>query len=579
MFGHPRRILPKSMKQCPECNRIYTDDTLNFCLDDGTALVYGPRTSEPVTEILPPNSPGEAPTRRQLTDTDKPASHGTTAKNAVPGPWSIRRNLRFLLPLLLIVPVGYLGYRYLYAGPGKQIESVAVLPFVNESGNPDIEYLSDGMAESLINSLSQLPALNVKARSLVFRYKGREADAQAVGKDLGVQAILNGRLVQRGDGITLYLELVDTLTGNRLWGDRYDRKTSELISLQSEIARDVAQKVVAKLSRADELRVARNYTTNVEAYQLYLKGRFHLFKLTPAGIQTGISYFQQAIDIDPSYALAYVGLANAYRALALSTDSLPAEVFPKSKAAAQKAVALDDNLAEAHAVLGFTIFWYDWNWREAEKEFKRAIELNPNNADGYWAYATLLSVTGRHDEGLAKIRRARELDPLAPMVNATEGLILINAGRTDEAILSLRKSIEILPNFWLARLFLSSALCEKGLYSEAVTEAQTARDLSGISTQPISYVAYALAKDGRRTEAEAALQNLLATSKERYVPPYHIALAYAGLGDREQALSWLRRGIEQRDPKMVFLKVEPMLSGLRSDPQYLEILKQVDLAD
>lgn len=567
------------MKQCPECNRVYTDEGLNFCLDDGAALVYGPRTSEPVTEVLSLHPSSEAPTRRQLTGTDKPALQGTAVKDAVPGPWSIQRNLWIMAPLLLLILAGYPGYRYFYPGADRQIDSIAVLPFVNESGNPDIDYLSDGMAESLTNSLSQLPALRVKARSLVFRYKGREADAQAVGKDLGVQAILNGRLVQRGDGITLYLELVDTQTGNRVWGDRYDRKTSELISLQSEIARDVAQKVVAKLPRADELRVARNYTTNVEAYQLYLRGRFHLFKLTPTGIQTGISYFQQAIDIDPSYALAYVGLANAYRALALSTDSPPADVFPKSKAAAQKAVALDDSLAEAHAVLGFTIFWYDWNWREAEKELKRSIELNPNNADGYWAYSTLLSATGRHDQGLAEIRRAREVDPLAPMVNATEGLALINAGRTDEAILSLRKSIEILPNFWLARLFLSSALCEKGMYSEAVREAQAARDLSGISTQPIAYESYALAKAGRRTEAEATLQNLLATSKERYVPPYHIGLAYAGLGEREQAFSWLRRGIEQRDPKMVFLKVDPMLSELRRDPQYLEILKQVDLAN
>src|SRR5256886_5239613 len=285
------------------------------------------------------------------------------------------------------------------------IDSIAVLPFVNESGNSDIEYLSDGMTESLIDSLSQLPHLSVKARSSVFRYKGKEADPQQVASELSVQAILNGRVVQRGDQLTLYLSLVDGRNGNQIWGDHYDRKLTDLISLQSEIARDVSSKLRVKLSSADEQRLTKSYTANTEAYELYLRGRYHVFKMKLSEAQTGISYFQRAIEIDPNYALAYVGLANAYRSFALSGD-MPAEFFPKAKAAAQRAVEIDDRLAEAHAVLGFTIFWYDWNWKEAENQLKRALELNPNSADAHWFYATFLSSMGRNSEALNEIGRA-----------------------------------------------------------------------------------------------------------------------------------------------------------------------------
>src|SRR5439155_6239429 len=267
---------------------------------------------------------------------------------------------------MVVLAVGIVGLAlYLHArSTDIPIDSIAVLPFINESGSPDVEYLSDGMTESLIDSLSQLPHLSVKARSSVFRYKGKEADPQQVASQLSVQAILTGRLVQRGDDLTLNLSLVDGRNGNQIWGDHYDRKLTDLISLQSEIARDVSSKLRVKLSSADEQRLTKSYTANREAYELYLKGRYHVFKMKLSEAQTGISYFQRAIEIDPNYALAYVGLANAYRSFALSGD-MPTEFFPKAKAAAQRAVEIDDRLAEAHAVLGFTIFWYDWNWKEA----------------------------------------------------------------------------------------------------------------------------------------------------------------------------------------------------------------------
>jgi serine/threonine-protein kinase len=481
-----------------------------------------------------------------------------------------------VLAVLLLAAIGF-GY-WFYTNRSSstaRIESLAVMPFANASGNSDVEYLSDGITESLINSLSQLPNLSVKARSSVFRYKSREVEPQQVAKELSVQAILTGRLVQRGDDLALYLSLVDAHTGNQLWGEQYNRKLTDLVSLQSEIARDVSSKLRARLSGADERKLAKNYTENVEAYQLYLKGRYYLARLRPGETQKGISHLQQAIAIDPDYALAYVGLANAYRALALSGDIPPGEVFPKAKAAAQKAVELDDSLAEAHAVLGFTISWYDWDWAAAENHFKRALELNQNSADVHWVYAGSISNLGRHAEALAEIKRARELDPLNLIINATEGLILIHAGRTDEGLAVLQKTSELDPTYWLAHLFASSAYIEKGMFAEAVTEARRARELSGVSSQPIAYAGYALAKSDKEGEARAELDELLKLSTQRYVPPYHIAFLYNGLNERDKTLAWLERGYEQRDPKMVFLKVDPRWNNLRDDLRFKDLLRRM----
>ena len=469
------------------------------------------------------------------------------------------------------------GYYYFFAPSSKAaINSIAVLPFVNESGNADVEYLSDGMTDSLINSLSQLPNLSVKARSSVFRYKGKEVEPKQVASELSVQAILNGRVVQRGDDLALYLSLVDARNGDQLWGEQYNRKLAELVALQGEIARDVSQKLRARLSGADERKLAKNYTSNPEAYQLYLKGRYHALKLTPPEMQTGISHFQQAIQLDPSYALAYVGLADAYRSLALAGEMPPTEkFFPKAKAAAQKAIAIDDTLAEAHSALGFIIFWYDWDWNEAEKQCKRALELNPNSADAHQAYAHLLSNTGRHAEGLAEAKHARELDPLNLRTSALEAQFLVHAGRIDEALASLQKTFELDPNFWFAHLFASSAYIEKGMFAEAVAEARKASDLFSPSTHPIAFLGYALAKSGKQAEARTVLEELLKRSAEHYVPPYHIALVYNGLGQRAEALAWLERGYRERDPKMVFLKVEPKWNNLRDDPRFQDLVRRV----
>jgi serine/threonine protein kinase len=456
-----------------------------------------------------------------------------------------------------------------------QIESIAVLPFINASGSSDVEYLSDGMTESLINSLSQLPRLFVKARSSVFRYKGKEVEPQQVASELSVQAILSGRVVQRGDNLTLYLSLVDGRNGNQIWGDRYDRKITELVALQNEVARDVSRKLRARLSGTDEQRLAKNYTANAEAYQLYLKGRYHVLKLTLSEIQTGISYFQQAIALDPSYALAYVGLADAYRS-ALVGDMPPTELLPKAKEAAEKAIEIDDTLADAHAELGFIIFWYDWDWTAAENQYKRALELDPNNGDTHLFYAHLLSNIGRHTEALAEVSRAREIDPLNLRTNTLEGQFLIHAGRTDEALGRLQKTFEMSPNYYFAHFFASSAYIEKGMFPQAIAEAQKARELSGpTNSHPMGFLGYALAKSGKQAEARALLSELLKSSSERYVSPYNIALIYNGLGQRDETFTWLEQAYKKRDQRMVFLKVEPKWNNLRDDSRFQELMRRV----
>lgn len=448
-----------------------------------------------------------------------------------------------------------------------------MLPFKNESANPEMEYLSDGMTDTLINNLSQLPRFSVKARTSVFHYKGKEIDPQKAASDLSVEAILNGRLVQRGDDLTLYLSLVDGRNGNQLWGEQYNRKLKDLVTLQTEIARDVSRKLRARLSGAEEQKVAKNYTANVEAYQLYLRGRYHYVRLTRPEIDKAIEYYQRAIAIDQSYALAYAGLAAAYRSLALTSDVPSNETLPKAKAAALRAVEIDETLAEAHAWLGVVAFWYEWDWKAAEKHFLRAQELDPNSA-ATLGYAQLLSSTGQHERALIECKRGVEVDPLNLRNNAVEGQILFFAGRHEEAIDRLRKTIELEPNFWVPHLFLARVYIEKRMYTEAVTEATKATNLSGGNSEAVAHVVYALAKSGKQKEARSTLDELKKRAADGYVPPYAFALSYNGLGETDEAIAWLVKGLEQRDIKMTLLVVDPKWNNLRSDTRFQDLLRR-----
>src|SRR5947209_3806760 len=456
----------------------------------------------------------------------------------------------------------------------SSIRNLAVLPFTPLVAENRDAALELGMADALIAGLGG-GGIVVRPVNSVRKYVELDQDPLTAGRELGVESVLEGSIQRWGDHLRVTVRLVNVSDGASLWAGTFDEKFTNIFAVQDAIAEKVAGALAPQLGSEEKKRLTKRQTLNAEAYELYVRGRYHALKATPPEIQTAISYFQQAIALDPDYALAYVGLADAYRSFPLNSDMPPDEFFPRAKAALQKAVAIDDTLAEAHAVLGFTIFWYDWDWGAAEDQYRRALELDPNSADAHLAYAHLLSNTGRHTEALAEVKRARELDPLNLRTNALEGQFLNHAGRTDEALARLQKTFELDPNYLLAHLFAWSVYIEKGMYVEAVAEARRARELNDLSAQPGAYLGYALAKSGERREALAELEGLLELSTKRYVPPYLIALVYNGLGERDEALGWLGRGFEQRDPKMVFLMVEPKWNNLRDDQRFKADRKSV----
>jgi len=480
--------------------------------------------------------------------------------------------------VLLLSLIGFGYYFYNSKKSSANIKkSLAVLPFANAGNDPNAEYLSDGITESVINNLSQISSLRVMSRNSAFRFKNNQTDTKNIAAQLGVETLVTGDIKQLGDKLVINVRLIDASDDSQIWGSQYVKNSADLIAAQNEIAQAVATNLRGKLTDSEQRQLAKRPTENVEAYQLYQRGRFHVFKLTPPEIQSGISYFQQAIDLDPNYALAYAGLSDAYRSLALGSEMSPQEFLPKSLAAAAKAIEIDDNLSEGHTALGMSLFWGEWNWREAEKQYKRALELDPNEVNAHIFYAHFLSNLGRHDEALAEIKRARELDPLFPFAGALEGQFLNHAGRTDEALDRLKKTFELAPNFWMPHLFAASAYTEKGMYAEAVAEARKAKELSPAQTASIGFEGYALAKAGRREEAQAALDELLKLSTIRFVPFDHIALIYNGLGETDKSLDWLEKAFEQRDPKMAFLKVEPKWNNLRNEPRFIELMRRMNL--
>ena len=479
------------------------------------------------------------------------------------------------LAILLLAAAG-IG-RWSSGSRPTNIESIAVLPFVNESGNADNEYLSDGMTESLISSLSQLPNLSVKARSSVFRYKGKEIDPNKIGRELSVQAVLTGGVAQRGNDLSLFIELVDTNTEKVLWSENYNRPLTNLVALQNEIARDVSRKLRARLSGADERHLKNSQTENAEAYQLYLLGRYHLNKLTDDGFRKGRDYFQQASDKDAGYALAYAGLADAYARLGIYNAISPDEGFPKARTAATVALGLDEQTADAHITLGIVKWHYDWDWPGAEKELKRAIEINPSNADARQTYGYYLSAMRRFDEALAEMKRAQELDPLSLERIVATGDVLYQQRRFDQAAGQYQKALEMDPNSGIAHWAIGNVYVQKGMYDEAISEYQKAIPLSGDSPDEPASLAYAYALSGRRQEALQIVDDLKQRSKRRYISPTVIAFIYAGLGENDEAFEWLDKAYNGRDIILVSLKVEPMFDRLRPDARFADLLRRVGL--
>lgn len=457
------------------------------------------------------------------------------------------------------------------------ITSVAVMPFVNEGGRAELEYLSDGMTDTLISSLSQIPNLSVKARSSVFRYKGKETNPQTIAKELNVQALLNGRIAQLGDQFTLTLELVDAQTENIIWSEQYTRKQTEIISLQSHIARDVSNKLRLKLSGTEAAKVAKTYTANPEAYQLYLKGLYHWNKRTAESLKASVDYFDQAIAKDPSYAQAYAGMALAYVLFPEYSAGKPAESIPKAKTSAKRALELDDTLAEAHTALAMILFKYERNAAESDQEFQRAIELNPNYATAHqWYAGGNLVATGRFEQAIAEGRRAVELDPLSLIANVELSAVYGYARQNDLAIAQLNKIIEMDPNWYLAHMILCQTYSYNGQYSQAIAECEKAK---GLNDDPavLSCLSRAYSLAGKREDGMKVVAQMHETAKQRYVPAYGFAFAYAALGDKEQAFHWLERSFQDRGWEISYLKVDPAMDPLRSDSRFNDLMKRVGL--
>jgi eukaryotic-like serine/threonine-protein kinase len=479
--------------------------------------------------------------------------------------------------VILMVGVAAAVYFSLFPGSGQAIDSLAVLPFVNVGADPNTEYLSDGITDSLINSLSQLPKLKVMSRNSVFRYKGPEADAQAAGRQLGVRAVLTGRVVTRGDTLSIVTELVDARDNSHFWGEQYNRKVSELVILQSELSRDISEKLRLRLRGEDKRRLTKRDTENAEAYELYLRGRYNMNSLKDEGLKKSLGYFQRAIEIDPRYGLAYAGLAESYTELA-NIGTIPAippkEGMPKAKAAALKALELDDRLAEAHNSLGLVAMSFEWDWKAAEREFTRAIALNPNYVNARHWYSHYLISMGRFEESLAESQRALALDPLDVGMNFHLGFHYFKARQYDQAVAQLQKTLEM-NQHPAAHAILGLAYEQKGLYNQAIAELQKSIELGGIDERGDLGHVYAIS--GKRDEAQKLLDLLQEESKHKHVSPYNIAKIYEGLGEKHQAFASLEKAYEERDSNIINLKVDPELSGLHSDPRFTNLLQRIGL--
>ncbi|HKP68118.1 MAG TPA: hypothetical protein VJV05_02465 [Pyrinomonadaceae bacterium] len=560
------------MKRCPQCGREY-DVSMSFCLDDGVELLYGPGSivDEPATAMLTDALP-DARTHAQIhTTTDKTAV--LPSGIAAPSKGSFDKRL-LVAPVILAIVVlgGFVGYRYFKSDSSHQINSIAVLPFQNRSDDADTEYLSDGLAESLIFRLTQLPGLKVSPTSSVMRYKGTENDVAKIARELGVDAVMTGRLMKRGDNFNITVELVDTRNNTSLWGEQYERKMSDLLATQREIAAAIVQKLQLKLAGNDKA-VTKKYTDNNEAYQLWMKGRFHFAKRTKDDLLKSIEIFEEAVKLDPKFALAYVGIAESWAVMPSFPYGSPEECMPKAKVAAQKALELDPDLAEALTVDAMIAATYDWDWARAEAGFKRALEIDPNVSIAHYRYAwTFLSPLGRHDEAIAEMKIAMEKEPLYLIQGANYAAVLMYARRYDEALAQAKKTYELDPNFIGSINWLGHVSAIKGMYPEALATVEKSLG----SDMPVSTTAcYAYAKTGQRDKALAIIQQLKEKEKTKYIQNYWFAICSAAVGDKDNAFAELEKAYQNHDWFLQRIKVDPYMDPLRGDPRFDELVKRM----
>lgn len=478
--------------------------------------------------------------------------------------------------VIVVAALGIGGWWIWGRGPSRQIESIAVLPFTNAGGNPDSEYLSDGLTEALIGVLSKLPDLSVRSRTSVFRYKGKEIDTRKTGEELGVQALLSGKVTQRGDEIDLTVELVDAFDDTVIWTERYSRKLTDVAALQNEIALSVSRQLRSTLSKGDSDLFDKKPTENSEAYLLYMRGRFQTAKFTREGLDRGLAYFNEAIEKDPTFASAYAGIAYYYITSAdwflTSKESLP-----KAKAAAEKALSIDPDNPEALGFLAIVKWWSDWDPPGAEAAFRRSLEIDPNNTHTRAFFGWFLVSTGRSEEGIRQNRDALKLDPLSVETNSLYGHSLYYGRKYDLAEEQLRKTIEIDSNYWLAHAILARSLYKMGRNGEAIKEARITFELEREVVEVRTLLAGILAGSGSTAEARKILAELEELGKTRFVPAYNLAEAYVGLGDNEKAIGYLEKAYEDRSFYLALLRTDPIFDGLRSEPRLKSLQEKTGL--
>ncbi|HEX9422262.1 MAG TPA: protein kinase [Pyrinomonadaceae bacterium] len=562
-----RPALNKATREASEAHTVVFDSA-----ERHSGKLVKPETSEP-KQSTDSSSLADAESREP-----EPARPNISARVPDTSRPATRKSVLVIGLVVSLLAVATGGYWFFGNRGAGQINSIAVMPFVNASGNADVEYLSDGMTETLISSLSQVPNLSVKSRSTVFHYKGKETSAKKIGEELNVQAVLLGRVVERGEELNLNLELVNTQTQNVIWTGQYNRKHADLVTLQSEIARDVSQKLERKLSGVAEDKLAKKYSANPDAYELYLRGRYHWNRRTVEDDLKGLDYFEKAVKTDPKFALAYVGISDAHIMLgipdAMAGAMSPAATLPPARAAAEKAIEVDPDLAEAYASRGH-VKWKERDWSGAESDFKRSIQLNPNYSYAHLFYSIFLTFNGRFEEGLIESKRSVELDPYSIPIVANVAYVNYFARRTDEAIASGRRAVAFDPSIPIARQRLGMAYEQKGMLPEAIAEFQAAVIQSNRVQLSLTSLAHAYALSGNKVEARKILAELEERSKQQFVSSYLLATVHVALGEKRLALELLEHAYKQNSIDMVQAKTDPKLDPLRDEPRFQELLKKI----
>ncbi|MBL8186177.1 MAG: tetratricopeptide repeat protein [Blastocatellia bacterium] len=588
------------MKRCPECGRDYNDDSMSFCLDDGSELLFGPARSEPgavatgfpsdepQTAILHSTAaPGEAPTRAQIHTTEQTAVFprgpeaepqenlgGSTAKQS----FSARRTKPLMVAVVAVAVLvgGFFAFRYYSTASSNQINSIAVMPFENRNSDADTDYLSDGLAESVIFRLTQLPDLRVSPTSSVMRYKGKETDVAKIASELGVDAVMTGRLTKRGDNLNITVELVDARTNKSLWGEQYERKLSELLTTQREMVAEIVSKLQLKLSGESEQKLAKKYTDNNEAYQLYLRGQHHLARRSKEDLEKAIDFYQQAIKLDPNFALAYVGMSYAYSS-GSGNAFLPfsyEEGISRAKNAAVRAGEIDPNLAEAHTAMG-TAFRLEWKWPEAEVALKKALEIDPNNARAHYFYGLFLQSTGRTGDAVREIKMAVDLEPMSLIMQANLAGAYLFDRQSELGLDQAKKTFDLDPTFISGRFWLVYAYCANKKYVEAIELIEKGPGDETNQRLLSRFRGYAYAKSGRRSEAEAVISEY---SSDRAYDGANAAIVYGALGEKDKAFAALEKGFARKED-MGRMRVDPLFDDLRDDPRFKDLLRRMNLPE